>query len=90
MIDRLELLNRQVVGNCSAVVAEGDAAVAAQLAKEVAKAQVRQGCSACHVICLHCKWMAAGDTEVVVRLAKKVAKGHVNRGCAADYAHSCC
>lgn len=30
-----------MVGNCSAVVAEGDAAVAAQLAREVAKAQVR-------------------------------------------------
>ena len=41
LIDRLELLNRQVVGNCSAVVAEGDAAVVAQLAKEVAKQQVR-------------------------------------------------
>lgn len=40
MVDRLEVLNRHVVGNCSAVPAEGDETVVAQLCKEVQKAQV--------------------------------------------------
>lgn len=41
MVDRLELLNRQVAGNCAAVVADDDAAVVAALARELPKAQVR-------------------------------------------------
>ncbi|KAI3430222.1 hypothetical protein D9Q98_004819 [Chlorella vulgaris] len=40
MVDRLELLNRQVAGNCAAVVADDDAAVVAALARELPKAQV--------------------------------------------------
>ena len=43
MVDRLEVLTRHCVGNCSAVAAEGDAAVAEQLAKEAAKPQVGGG-----------------------------------------------
>lgn len=38
-MDRLELLNKQVVGDCSAVVAEGDAAVVAALRRELPKPQ---------------------------------------------------
>jgi hypothetical protein len=40
MVDRLEVLNRHVSGNCSALVAEGDPAVVAHLCKEAAKPQV--------------------------------------------------
>ena len=39
LVDRLELLNKQVVGDCSAVVAEGDAAVVAALRRELPKPQ---------------------------------------------------
>ena len=37
LVDRLEVLNRHVSGNCSAIVAEGDTDVAAKLAKEAAR-----------------------------------------------------
>lgn len=40
MIDRLEVLNRHVTGNCSAILADGDAAVVAQLCKELKHPQV--------------------------------------------------
>ncbi|KAL4421609.1 hypothetical protein ABPG75_010900 [Micractinium tetrahymenae] len=40
MVDRLEVLNRHVTGNCSAILAEGDAAVVAQLCKELKHPQV--------------------------------------------------
>lgn len=59
LIDRLELLNRQVVGNCSAIVAEGDAAVVAQLVKEAAKAQV--GSRECDGYCRSLAWRLAAD-----------------------------
>lgn len=45
MVDRLELLNKHVTGNCSAVVVAegGDAAVVAQVCKELARPQVGRG-----------------------------------------------
>jgi hypothetical protein len=36
-VDRRELLNQQVAGDCSAVVAEGDAAVVDALRRELSK-----------------------------------------------------
>ena len=37
LVDHLEVLNRHVTGNCSAVVADGDADALAKLAREAAK-----------------------------------------------------
>ncbi len=47
MVDRLEVLNRHVTGNCSAILAEGDAAVIAQLCKELKHPQVGRGGCGC-------------------------------------------